>query len=403
MNIAQPTRAAPPHILTLVSIAAIGPLAMNIFLPSLPGMARYFQTDYWVIQLLVSLYLAAIAVTQLLIGPLSDRYGRRPVLLVSLLIFAVSTLAAIFSPNVETLLVCRLFQATAAAGMVLSRAVVRDTVANIDDAASRIGYVTMGMSVMPMIAPIFGGFLEEHYGWKSTFLLTLAITAVVILITYFNLGETNLNRSTSMMGQLRTYPELIRSRRFWGYAMTAGFASGAFFAFLGGAPYVATEMLGLGPSDYGIYFAVVSVGYMAGNYMSGRFSRSMGVNRMLLAGNIVAAAAALISICLFSAGYMHPLSLFAPTALIAVGNGMVLPNSNAGMVSVRPHLAGSASGLGGTMQIGLGAVLAFVAGALLTPQSGPQPLLWVMLSSLLLGVLSTLYVIHVARQVRKQD
>lgn len=402
MNIAQPARPAPPHILTLVSIAAIGPLAMNVFLPSMPGMARYFETDYRVIQLLVSLYLVAIALTQLVVGPLSDRYGRRPVLLGGLGIFALSTIAAVFAPNVETLLVCRLFQSTAAAGMVLSRAVVRDTVASLDDAASRIGYVTMGMALMPMVAPIIGGFLEEAYGWKSSFLLTFGITLVVLLIVFLNLRETNLNRSKSMSAQLRTYPELFRSRRFWGYALTAGFASGSFFAFLGGGPYIASEMLGMKPSEYGIYFAIVSLGYMFGNYLSGRFSKVGGVNRMMFVGNLLGMAGGLLAIGLFMAGIEHPLSLFGPTAFIGIGNGMVLPNSNAGMVSVRPHLAGSASGLGGTMQVGVGAVLAFIAGALLSPQSGPMPLLWVMLFSLVMAVLSSAYVIYVARQVQKQ-
>jgi MFS transporter, DHA1 family, multidrug resistance protein len=404
MNVAQPpTRPAAPHVLTLVSIAAIGPLAMNVFLPSMPGMARYFDADYRVIQLLVSLYLVAIAVTQLVIGPLSDRYGRRPVLLGGLGIFALSTIAAVFSPNVETLLICRLFQSTAAAGMVLSRAVVRDTVASLDDAASRIGYITMGMSVMPMVAPIIGGVLEETYGWKSSFLLTFGITLIVLVIAFFNLRETNQNRSKSMIAQLKTYPELFRSRRFWGYALTAGFASGAFFAFLGGGPYVASELLGMKPSDYGLYFAIISLGYMFGNYISGRFSKSGGVNRMMLIGNIFGVVGVLMAIGLFAAGIMHPMSLFGPTALIGIGNGMVLPNSNAGMVSVRPHLAGSASGLGGTFQIGVGAVLAFIAGALLSPQSGPMPLLWVMLFSLVMAVFSTTYVIYVARQLGKQD
>lgn len=389
--------------MTLVSIAAIGPLAMNVFLPSMPGMARYFDADYRIIQLLVSLYLVAIAVTQLIVGPLSDRYGRRPVLLGGLGIFAASTLAAIFAPNVETLLVCRMFQATAAAGMVLSRAVVRDTVSSLDDAASRIGYVTMGMAVVPMIAPALGGVLEELYDWKASFILTFVLAVIIIAIAYFNLPETNHNRSKSMLAQLGSYPELFRSRRFWGYALTAGFASGAFFAFLGGGPYIASEMLGMQPSDYGIYFGIVSIGYMLGNYISGRFSKIGGVNRMMLMGNLLGFAGGLLAVGLFAAGLMHPLSLFGPTALIGIGNGMVLPNSNAGMVSVRPHLAGSASGLGGTLQISVGAAAAFLAGALLSPQSGPMPLLWVMLFSMAMAILSTSYVIHVQRKLQKQD
>ena len=141
-------KTTPPHIFTLVVIAAIGALAMNIFLPSLPGIARYYETDYRMAQLLVPVFLAATAFVQLLIGPLSDRYGRRPVLMFSLSVFIAATAAAAVMPTIEALLVCRVFQAFAAAGIVLSRAVVRDTVEHVDDAASRIGYVTMGMAMV---------------------------------------------------------------------------------------------------------------------------------------------------------------------------------------------------------------------------------------------------------------
>ena len=149
--VAQPVRT--PRIVTLVATASVAALATNIFLPSLPSMARHFETDYAVIQLLVSLYLVAMAILQSVVGPLSDRFGRRPVLLAGLVIFTVSTLAAIYAPTVEVLIACRLCQASAAAGMVLSRAVVRDTVAGLEEAAVKISYVTMGMAIMPMIGP----------------------------------------------------------------------------------------------------------------------------------------------------------------------------------------------------------------------------------------------------------
>ena len=396
MPTAQATRSA-PNIVTLVVIAAIGPMAINVFLPSLPNMARYFNADYRVIQLLVSLYLVATAAMQLIIGPLSDRYGRRPVLLWSLAIFAASTLAAVYVPTVELLIVCRLFQATSAAGMVLSRAAIRDTVASLEDAASRIGYVTMGMSIMPMIAPAIGGYLDELYGWKATFLLTFAFTLVALAFVAVDFGETNRNRSNSMLAQVRSYPELIRSRRFWGYSLAAGFSSGGFFAFIGGGPFVATEMLAMSPSDYGLYFIFVSLGYMVGNYFSGRFSRQVGTNRMILAGNVVGMVGGIGGVALFAAGMFDAAVLFGTAGAIGIGNGMTLPNSNAGMVSVRPQLAGSAAGLGGTVQIGISAWMAFVAGSLLTLETGPLPLLVVILTSMGLSVAASHYVIIVSR------
>ena len=390
-------RRTAPHITTLVIATATGALAMNVFLPSLPAMARYFQADYAVVQLAVSLFLAATAVLQLFIGPASDRYGRRPVMLGCFAIFIVATSAAIFAPSIEFLLVCRVLQAFAAAGMVLSRAIVRDTV-SADLAASRIGYITMGMTLVPMLGPVVGGFLDEIYGWQSTFVLTLAFGIVSFAVVYADLGETNRNRSTSLGAQFAAYPELLRSRRFWGYTLTAAFTSGAFFAFLGGAPYISSEVLHLSPSDYGLYFALIGIGYMIGNFLSGRFSSRIGINRMMLTGNTIAVAGMVLALLLFWGGYYHPLSLFGPTMFTGIGNGITLPNANAGIVSVRPHLAGSASGLGGALQIGGGAGLSVVAGALLTPDSGPYPLLWVMLLSSLAAVFSTGYVILVARR-----
>lgn len=390
-------RTTPPHLLTLVLATATSALAMNVFLPSMPAIARHFEADYGVVQLLVSLYLAGTALLQLGIGPASDRFGRRPVMLVCFAIFIAGSLAAVCAPTIETLLAARLLQAFSAAGMVLSRAIVRDTVAT-DEAASKIGYITMGMAVVPMIAPAIGGVLDEIYGWQAAFLLTLGFGVVAFAVIFLDLGETSRTSSSSMLAQVKTYPELFGSRRFWGYTLTAAFTSGTFFAFLGGGPYVATEMLGLRPSGYGLYFALISAGYMVGNFLSGRYSRRVGVDAMMLAGSIVAVLGTALALAMFAAGHNHALSLFGPVALVGVGNGLTLPNANAGIVGVRPHLAGSASGLGGSFQIGGGAVLSVAAGWLLSPQSGPWPLLWVMFASSLVAVVFTLYVMHVARR-----
>ncbi|MEP9371501.1 multidrug effflux MFS transporter [Mesorhizobium sp. KR1-2] len=389
------SRATAPHILTLVTAAAASSLCMNIFVPSLPGMARHFEADYAVVQLVVSLYLAATAVLQVFIGPASDRFGRRPVMLACFAIFIAGTVAALYAPTIEFLLGCRLLQAFSAAGAVLARAVVRDTV-EAAQAASKIGYITMGMSLAPMIGPIVGGFLEELYGWQSTFLLMLAVGVFAFAIVWLDLGETNRGRSPNLLAQFRAYPELLGSQRFWGYTLTAVFTSGGFYAFLGGGPYIASEMLHLTASQYGVYFAIVSVGYMLGNFLSGRFSPMVGINRMMLSGNVVIIGGMVLSILLFLLGYNHPLSLFGPTLFIGIGNGVTLPNANAGIVGVSAHLAGSASGLGGALTIGGGAALAVLSGAMLSPETGPYPLLWLMLLSSVAGMLCTLYVMRAA-------
>jgi MFS transporter, DHA1 family, multidrug resistance protein len=267
-----------------------------------------------------------------------------------------------------------------------------------DEAASKIGYITMGMALTPMVAPMIGGILDQAYGWQSTFVLILVFGLVSFVIVLFDLGETNRHPSASMLAQTRAYPELVMSRRFWGYSLTAGFASGSFFAFLGGGPFVASEILGLRPAEYGFYFGLLSGGYMIGNFISGRYAQRFGINRMMLAGGVLSSLSLAGGLLLFTAGHSSAIAFFVPVALMGMGNGLTLPSANAGVVSVRPHLAGSASGLGGALQIGGGAALAALAGALLTLETGAAPLLWVMVISAALSVATTLYVIRVARQ-----
>jgi len=389
-------KTTPPHVFTLVAIAGIGALSMNIFLPALPAMASFFDVDYALIQLAISAYLGVVALLQIIIGPLSDRYGRRPVLLGGLGIFVVATLGCVLSTNVETLLGFRMLQAAVASGIVLSRAIVRDMVPP-EKAASMIGYVTMGMSIMPMIGPALGGVLNDAFGWQSSFIMLGVSGLLVLFLIYADLGETNQHKSASFAAQFRAYPDLIRARRFWGYTLTAGFASGAFFSFLGGAPFISKEILGLTATEMGGYFSIVAFGYMLGNFFSGRYSQRAGINRMMVAGSVVATFGALISLGLFELGLLHPLSLFGPMLFVGVGNGMTLPNANAGIVSVRPHLAGSASGLSGAITIGSGAALSALAGGLLTAETGAMPLFALMVAVSILAILASFYVIWVAK------
>ena len=389
-------RFTPPALITLILASGLGPLSMNIFLPSMPSMAAWFDTEYSVIQLAVSAYLAVMAAVQLVIGPLSDRYGRRPVLLGSFAVFTLATLGSLAAPNVESFLLCRMAQAVAAAGIVLSRAMARDIVGP-DGAASMIGYVTMGMAVAPMLGPMIGGVLEESFGWQANFVALLVFGLVAWALTWADAGETNDKRSASFRAQMATYPALFGSRRFWGYAACAAFASGAFFAFLGGAPYVGTEVLGMDASELGLHFGMIAGGYMAGNFLSGRYSVRVGMNRMILTGTLVAAGAMGLSTLLFLGGALHPMALFAPVFFVGLGNGLTMPNATAGTLSVRPHLAGSASGLGSTLMVGGGALMATATGALLGPGATAIPLVGMMFASSVCAVLATFYVLHVER------
>jgi DHA1 family bicyclomycin/chloramphenicol resistance-like MFS transporter len=328
-------RTTAPHVVTLVILAGLSTLAMNVFLPSLPGMARWFGVDYAVMQLSVSTYLAGSAVLQVVIGPISDRFGRRPVILAALAVFVLATLAALVAPDARWFLAARVLQAVVATGMALSRAVIRDMVP-AEQAASMIGYVTMAMSVVPMIGPGIGGWLDERFGWQASFLLLAAAGLLTIALVWADLGETARPSGRSLAEQMREYPELLRSPRFWGYAAAASLASGSFFAYLGGAPFVGEKVLHLSPSAIGYYFAAPAIGYAIGNFLAGRFSERVGLNRMILAGTILSTAALSGGSLLARALPAHPMLFFPVVGLMAMGNGMTLPNANAGVLSVRP-------------------------------------------------------------------
>ncbi|MBW9067254.1 multidrug effflux MFS transporter [Agrobacterium pusense] len=381
-------RTTPPHIITLVVIAGVAALCMNVFLPSLATMAVYFETDYAVMQFAVSGYLAATACLQLVIGPLSDLFGRRPVMLASIAVMIVATLVCMLAPNITVFMIGRVAQAAVVSGFVLARAIVRDMVP-MEQAASMIGYVTMGMSVVPMVGPTVGGLLNDISGWQSSFALLCLLGLGILALAWLDLGETNHNRSASFSQQFHAWPELLRSPLFWGYALTSTFSSGMFFSFLGGAPFVGSVLYGLSPAMLGLQFFFMASGYMLGNFISGRYASEIGITRMMLSGNVIGIAGIITAIALISVGAESAYAFFVPLALIGVGNGVTLPSANAGMVSVQPHLAGSASGLGGAMTIGGGAALSVLASSVLSKEDGTWPLLLVMLATGLVALFTT--------------
>ncbi len=386
-------RTTPPHIATLILLAGISALAMNMFLPSLPGMTAYFGTDYATMQLSVALYLTGNAVLQLVIGPVSDRFGRRPVILFGGAVFIVASVACIFAPTVEIFLALRIVQAIVISGLVLSRAVIRDMVPQ-NQAASMIGYVTMGMAVAPMIAPAIGGGLDAQFGWKASFWVLAGMGVLIQALVWLDLGETAARSTSSFREQVRQYPELLGSRRFWGYCLTAAFTSAAFFAYLGGAPYVGSIVYGMDAATLGLFFGAPAIGYMIGNFITGRYATSYGINAMILAGSILSAAGLFIALSVFLAGLGGQLAFFGFMIFVGLGNGLVLPNATAGMLSVRPHLAGTASGLGGAMMIGFGAALSVLAGIALEGRGSALPLMWIMAGTAAMSLVCAIYTVR---------
>lgn len=383
-------RSTAPSIFTLIVLTGLGALSMNVFLPSLPQMAEYFGAEYGVVQLSVALYLGVNAALQLLVGPLSDRYGRRPVMLVGVAIYCLASLGCLWAPDVITFLVFRMIQASVVVGLVLGRAVVRDLYPR-DQAASMIGYVTMGMAIVPMVGPVIGGALEQAFGWKANFWLLFGAGLVILLLAWADLGETARKGEGRLRDQFAQYPTLLLSRRFWGYSLSSTLASGAFFAYLGGAPLVGARIFGLEPALLGLFFGAPALGYFFGNFISGRFSVRVGVDRMILWGALITVAGLSTGLGLFFLGYKTALVFFGSMTFVGLGNGMVLPNATSGMMSIRPDLAGTASGLGGSIMLAGGASLSALSGVILSQSDQAYPLIYLMLACAIGAAASAIY------------
>jgi DHA1 family bicyclomycin/chloramphenicol resistance-like MFS transporter len=357
------TRRRPP-IWLLVAMIGLGPFTMQIVVPSLPAMARDLGASIATIQLTVTLYLLAVGFGQLIYGPLSDRFGRRPLLMGGLAIYAIASLAAALSVGVVGLVVARSFQAIGAcAGVVLARAVIRD-VWSREEATSVLGYVTMGMTIAPMLAPILGSLLEEAAGWRATMLACLAFGLPLAAACWFRLPETlavpqKLPGIAAIWG---AYRGLWAVPAFRGHASVTACSTGVFFAFLGGAPYVVVQGMGYSPVAFALAFAAISVAFALGNWVAGRFAARLGARRLLELGVAICTGGALLTTLLLAAFPPHILVFFLPMALVAVGNGMTQPSAIAGALSARPQLAGTASSLVGAMQMVFGAAMSFVVG-----------------------------------------
>ena len=393
-------RETQPSMLMLVLLASISALAMNSFLPSLPNMAEHFGSSTALMGLSVGVYLGTSAIFQILVGPLSDRIGRRTVSLWALIIFSVVSISCVYAPNTFVFMFLRALQAIAACTFVVARAIVRDTT-ETQASGSKIAYISMGTAICPMFGPALGGLLDGWFGWEANFWFIGGLGIFILLIAYFDLGETVPENTQGFRQQFSEYPELLLSRRFWGYCLASAFGAGAFFAYLGGGPFVGSIVYNLSPEMLGLYFGAPAIGYFFGNFLSGRFTIRFGIDAMILWGLwIIFSGLSLSMVCSY-VGYGTVETFFGFMIFVGLGNGLTIPNATAGMLSVRPHLAGTASGLGGAMMIAIGAALSTLAGAFLVPGSNEMPLLMLMWFSSLSGVAVIIYVRQRNKRLKK--
>ncbi len=373
-----------PSFAILVAISAIGPLALNLMIPSMPGMEKSFAVPYGTVQLTLTLYLIGLAVCQLFYGPASDRFGRRPLLLAGLSLFFISSVLAAIAPTIELLIAARLIQAIGgSAGIVLARAMVRD-VHSREKSASVISYITMAFVVAPMIAPVLGGFLEQYSNWRTGFWLLAAVGASVLSAAWVSLPETHTDRTAGSQNFFSNAGRLFAIPKFRGYAFTLAFSSCVFFAFLGGAPHMMMDVLKRTPMEYGLWFLTISVAYMIGNFLSGRYTQTIGIDRMILAGCVVTVCGGLLCLASAISGLLSPLTLFLPMSLAAFGNGLTIPNGTAGAISVDPRMTGAAAGWSGFTQMAFGAAASQLVGSLQT--NWPFAVFWFMAAASMLAL-----------------
>ena len=360
----------------LIAVTAVGPLSLNILTPAMPRLIVSFGAEAGTVQLTLSLYLLGMAISQLVLGPLSDRYGRRPVMLAGLVLTVVTSFAALAVDSIAGLIVARTLQAFGATtGIVIGRAVIRDLY-DRDRAASMIGWVTMAMVVAPMVAPLIGGMLDTALGWHAIFTFVGLFALAVLVWALFGLPETRaVVTGEGLRRTLQDAAVLLTGRSFLGYVLVAATNSAMFFTFIGGAPHVVVTIMQRSSAEYGIWFVILSLVYMVGNFTAGRWSAQYGVDAMIRAGvavTVLGAAVGIVLVLLYPQG--GPWVIFTPQMIIGFSSGFMLPNAIAGAVSVRPQSAGAAAGITGFMQMGLGAATAQLIGHLLAGAATALPL-----------------------------
>lgn len=371
----------------LIAITALAPVSLQIFIPALPAIQTTFATNTGTTQLVLSLSILANAVATLAYGPLSDRFGRRPVVTAGMVIFLIGSVLSTIAPTIGLLIIARIIQSSgAAAGMVLARAIIRDLY-DREQAASAIAYLTMAMVVAPMVAPTIGAVLIDQISWRAIFVLMTAIGILLGLWVHLALIETRISEPGPGSNSLFNGAAfLLRQPAFLAYMLQSTFAIATFFAFISGAPYFMIDILNRSATQYGLLFMLVSGSFMIGNFISAKTGRIIGIDRLIWAGNILALMATGMTGILMASGYWTAWALFGPMMVTGFANGLSIANAQAGAISINPTLAGTASGLAGFAQMFIAALVSQCVGML---QDGtPYPMLGFMAGCAFLSLIS---------------
>jgi DHA1 family bicyclomycin/chloramphenicol resistance-like MFS transporter len=357
----------------LAAITAAGPITMNIYLPALPRVQAYFGTSVAEVNLTVSLPLIAFAIGVFVYGPVSDRFGRRPVILGGQLVFALGNLLCLFAPSFGMLLAGRVVQALGtSAGLVVARAMLGDLYGR-EKMARMLAYLTMIIVIGPTVSPLIGGFVTEAFGWHALFGLLLATNFVILAVVWRFLPETrsDADRRQGASGLARMSLAVVRQPAFLGLALQSGLIFAVFLAFISIVPYVMVS-LGHSSTEYGLWYLAVAIGYFLGNWVVTRFATRAGLRRLIEMGMAIQLVSAVGGAGLVLAGLWQPAALFLPMGVLSFGQGLALPNITASAVALAPRTPGAASSMLSFSQQLIGAIA--VQGMAVFATSSPVPI-----------------------------
>jgi DHA1 family bicyclomycin/chloramphenicol resistance-like MFS transporter len=363
--------------LLLALLTGLGPLSVDMYLASLPDIGRLLGAPPSQVQLTISLYLVGFALGQMLYGPLSDRHGRRPVLLAALGIYVLASVCCALAPSIELLIAARFFQALGGAGaIVLARAVVRDMYEGprVGRELSRLAAI---MALAPLVAPLIGGVLQTAFGWRSNFVVLFGVGLAALAMAWFLLPETLRQRApepVSIMGTLRAYRAFLRDRAFLANLGVATCCVAGLFAWISTAAFVLQDLYGLSAFAFGIAFAAASVGYLAGTTLAARFVMTWGSDRTMGFGSLAMAAGGVLMALVLLLGWFLPAALVVGPWLFLLGMGMTLPQAQAGALIPFPDRAGAASSLLGIVQQVAAAAVGTLLGHVLASTAWPLAL-----------------------------
>jgi DHA1 family bicyclomycin/chloramphenicol resistance-like MFS transporter len=376
MSRSPATSAAPPAVMgVLILLVSFGSVSQNMYLPSMASLRADLSAEVWEAQLTLSVFLFGLACFQLVSGPLSDRFGRRPVLLGAIALFMAASAACALATSIEMLIAARLVQAAgASAGSVLSRAVVRDLF-EPTEAARQLARIGTVVSLMPAAGPLLGGFFEVWFGWRSHFVFLGIFAAAMLYWIWAVLAESNRQRDPTALNvarMLRNYATLLANPVYLGNVLAIGFIYGALYGFMSGAPFVLIELFGTRPEIFGAYVFVLMMAFSGGAFGATRYIRRLGMATTALVGTALCMISTLALPVMALLQFDSSPAYVAAISLHMAGFGFAQSGALGGAFAPFPHMAGAASAFQGFSQIMGGAIAGFLVGG--TYDGTPLPL-----------------------------